>query len=304
MRKTPLYLHILFFLPVTGLFLPFISTSCSLSSERFAFRDTAGISRIEILAADTLVLEKQNGGNWIVNENLPAGKIQVDNLLFCLNRLEIKTKIHPDHEGIGMRITAAGKTSGFRVGEWNGNSWIGKEGSKQRFITAIRGFPSLNLYDHVIPDLESWRDRVLFNLKSEEIREVRVIHTGIPSGDFVLKQDENNKTLIFEADGITALVDSITDPEKPFYYLSYFTGVYYDRMVNEGVQEFQDPKWIVYIKDTSGKEYRLRIIPVMREGKEDMFRAYVSFNDEPGYRETRYMFLDLILQDKQYFLKD
>ena len=267
-------------------------------------KDTASVSRIEIISDDSIIIVRDDN-NWILNSETPASSVSVNNFLFSFSKLKTKgsRKISDfEDEKYVQIIVYRGKAKHhFRFYQIMGVSYIQKEGREKIFVFEVDGFPNINPAEILSADKDHWTDKTLFNLKAVEIQEIVVSHISYPQKDFQIRIQDGNPVL-FEGDGKTPIPADIVDSEKLNFYLSYFTNVFYDQAYLGVNLPVNHPKWLLKVKDKKGREYELQIFPLSTSGGDDMFKALVKYNNQPGYKLTRYMVLDLLLQEKQHFL--
>jgi hypothetical protein len=278
-------------------------TSIFLKENDFSVSDTAAVSRIEIVSEDTIILNKE-GSSWKMNGDSPASQVAVNNFLFSFQRMSIKGLSNipdiTDEKGLRVKIFGGKKKLFLRFYDINGGSFMHKEGSGKIYAVEVYGFPEIRPGEVISSDPDHWKDRTLLNLQPQEIKEIEVSHPSDPNKDFKIKLIEG-KTMLFDGKGIE-IPENLTDKEKLNFYLSYFTNVFYDYTENSAVQPELDPKWKIEVIDNSGKDYELTVFPIKTSSGTDMFKALVKYNDQPGFMVTRYMVLDLILQDIGHFL--
>jgi len=270
----------------------------------FRISDTAKVSRIEILSQDTVILSRSDS-QWLVNNEVQASHIAITNFLFSFMRMDAKdSKDAAEIENIStirIKIFEGKKKHILRFYESNGASFLINEGSKRLYSVEVNGFPNIKPYEVINPDPDYWRERTLFNLQASEIKEISLIHPTSPIKDFSIKIQGDTVSL-FDGEGVQ-IPQNQTDTEKLNFYLSYFTNVFYDSTSDLPVLQGVDASWILKIESQSGQKYELKIFPLLMNGKADMFRSLVQVNNEQQYRITRFMALDLLLQDKGHFLK-
>jgi hypothetical protein len=267
----------------------------------FSISDTAAVNRIEIISEDTLVLSR-SGSSWLVNGNLQANNIAINNFLFSFSRMRVKgISNNPDItdlKGLRIRISEGRKKHLLRFYVLDGISYIHREGGKKIYAVEVNGFPDIKPYQIITSDPDHWKDRTLLDLRAEEIREVKVLHPASPENDFTIRISAG-KPVLFDRNGIQ-VPDSTIDMEKLDFYLSYFTNVFYDSTLD--FESGVSPRWIIMVEDSKDRNFELQVFPLISGGKVDMFKTLVKYNNQQGYKLVRFMVLDLLLQDKGHFL--
>jgi hypothetical protein len=270
----------------------------------FRIADTAAISRIELISHDSIILVREEN-NWILNSGTTVSSVSVNNFLFSFSRMKAKGSRNnaglENEKYVKLIVLEGRKSHRFRYYQVNGVSYLQKEGNKKLFLIEVDGFPNIKPAEILSSDKDHWADRVMLNLKAGEIQEITVSHTSDAQKDFQIKIQDGIPVL-FDGNRQNPIPVDIVDREKLSFYLSYFTNVFYDETyADEDLPDFH-PLWILKVKDKKGKEYELQIFPLKTSVGEDLFKGLVKYNNLPGYKITRYMVLDLLLQEKQHFL--
>jgi len=269
----------------------------------FRISDTAKVSRIEIFSEDTVVLTRI-GSSWLVNHEIPANGIAITNFLFSFLRMEAKGMSDiagiENQKAIRIKIFEGRRMQIVKCYQINDASFMIKEGSKKLYSVEVKGYPRIKPAEVINPNPDHWKEKMLLNLKASDIRQISLTYPSNPENNFQIKQTET-KPILLDGNGIE-ITDTRVDREKMDYYLSYFTNVFYDSSSDSEIQESIDAKWILKVEDISGKNYELKIYPLLKDGKQDMFLGLVKYNNERELKLTRFMVLDLLLQDRGHFL--
>ncbi len=304
MKKiTPLIIVFFAGLLIVSLFFRNKFESFFQNNRNFRIVDTASVSRIEIMSEDTVFLTRENG-SWLLNGEMPASDISVNNFLFSFQRVSVRGISNLPEisggNGIRVKIYEGRKKHLLRLYSIDGVSFMHKEGANKLYAVEVSGFPSIQLSEIVSSDPDHWKDRILIDLAAEDIQMVSLSNSKRPEAGFRIVIGDGNVKL-FESNGIE-LPASMIKKEKIDFYLSYFTNVFYDSTSKDSVSPGQFAGWSLKLEDKEGKKYNLQVFPMPAPNGEDMFRALVKYNNEPGYKVTRFMVLDLLLQDLDYFL--
>lgn len=271
----------------------------------FAISDTAAVSRIELFASDSLVLERKDN-YWVLNGNEPANSIAINNLLYGFNRLIVtgKSKDPKITEGEKTDITiySGRRKRNLVMYKTDEVTFLQKKGSDSFYAVEAGGFSKIMFSDilNSVPDY--WRNKILIHLQPNEISSVHLIHSLFPEKDFQIKLVES-KASLYDGEGIIQVPDSLTDHEKINFYLSYFTNIFYDSTYNSSFPEDSEPRWILSVTEKSGKSHELSIYTIQTPKGTDLFKALIRYNSQPQLFLTRFIVLDLLLQDKDHFLK-
>jgi hypothetical protein len=239
-----------------------------------------------------------------MNGDLLASQIAVNNFLFSFHRMSVKGISNMPHikdeKGLRVKIFEGNKKHFLRFYEINGIAFMHKEGTKKLYAVEVKGFPDIKPGEVIRSDPDHWRDKTLINLQAGDIREISLFHSSHPENDFQIKVSEG-RLILFDNRG-NEIPDKRIDKEKLSFYMSYLSNVFYDYTDNTTIIPAQDAEWIIKVSDSSGNKYELAVFPIKTSSGVDFFKALVKYNDQPGYKVTRYMVLDLILQDIGHFL--
>lgn len=202
MKKTLVYIAILAIMGF-GVYWFFFRNSDNLYQSKdadFGYRDTAAIGKIFLAETDgqSILLERGSDNSWTVNKQYPAMRIQVLNILTCLNK---QTALVPvperDYErvikmlaGLGVKVELYNregeKVRCFYVAGQGPNyhgSYMLMEGSQQPYLVEIRGFEGY-LTPRYSTDLADWRSRVIFDAADHEIQSFSVDYPDEPLNSF------------------------------------------------------------------------------------------------------------------------
>jgi hypothetical protein len=213
MKKTLVYVAILAIMGF-GVYWFFFRNSDNLYQSKdadFGFRDTAAIGKIFLAETDgqSILLERDKNNSWTVNKTFPAMRIQVLNILTCLNK---QTALVPvperDYErvikllaGLGVKVEIYNregkKVRCFYVAGQGPNyhgSYMLMEGSQQPYLVEIRGFEGY-LTPRYSTDIADWRSRVIFDAADQEIKSFSVNYPEEPLNSFTIDNSVSPATL-------------------------------------------------------------------------------------------------------------
>jgi hypothetical protein len=246
MKKTILYILILvalgagiwftFFKEATN---PFGNTDAG-----FTIADTAAVGKIFLAHTDgrTITLERKNGA-WLLNGKYPVLKSTINALLATLHnqRAEAPVSKAARNNVIKEMATSSVKTEVYNTsgrqmavffvgGEATrtGGTYMLMEGAQTPYVVNVPGFNGY-LMSYYPVEWTDWRDRIVFDLKPEEIKSVNVTYPQHPLNSFTISQ-ENGK--------VTAAVDSAFRNMGAFNeartkaYLGFFHDIYSEGFMN------------------------------------------------------------------------
>ena len=214
MKRISTYLILLLFLAATAYFLVFKQESGSMNRADMAFavKDTASITKIEILSKTkkTLTLEKQGAGKWRVNQFYKASPELVNGLLETIKQVSVTfpvgegayesvmkqfekptkiVKIYTDSQTEVFKEYAIGSTTSTGTG-----LFMLLKDSQQPYVVNIKGLDG-NIMSRFSNQLEAWRDRLIFNYTAEDIAKIEASYELNPERSFTLSAKNNNYTV-------------------------------------------------------------------------------------------------------------
>ena len=272
--------------------------------------DTASITRIEIYNKDTVVIEKSEKGNWIVNNSFNANRISVNNLFYSVRNLGVKGISYnienTDSLSSNIKIFSGGKKYFYRFYSGGGKNLIHNEGSKKVYSVEIPGSSEVNLSEIFSTNFDYWRDHTIIDYLPEELQVIKVEHPEFPQNNFVIRF-ENNIPILFDGDGIMKIPHEEVDSTKLSMYVTYFMNIFYDYSLNintENITIGKSPDYIITITSIKGDTDALYVFRIYKEDDIDLFNAVLRINNQESMLLTRYIVIDLILRKKSDFLLD
>lgn len=215
MKRISTYLILLLFLAATAYFLVFKQESGSMNRADMAFavKDTASITKIEILSRTkkTLTLEKQAAGKWRVNQFYKASPELVSSLLETIKQVSVTfpvgegayksvmkqfdkptkiVKIYTDSQTEVFKEYAIGSTTSTGTG-----LFMLLKDSQQPYVVNIKGLDG-NIMSRFSNQLEAWRDRLIFNYTADDIAKIEASYELNPERSFTLSAENNAYTII------------------------------------------------------------------------------------------------------------
>ncbi len=270
----------------------------------FAIRDTSLVRLIRITGRDTVVI-KRSGTGWMVNGKEKADPVAVNNFLFAFSRIRVTgmtnkpLKPHVNSRVLEIRVKRKIRRYLFYPG--GRDPRMSPLKSDKIYNVDIPGFPEAGLDKIINGDPGYWRDKMLVDLRADEIRSVKVIPAPEWGRGFTIVREDGDLRLK-DPEG-EAIPDTVTDDEKVLMYMSYFNRIYYDS-VYSGPENYRQmhPDYTVEITGMSDERDKLEMYPLRHEdGNPDIFRGLVRYNDGEDLLVVRYVMLDLIRQNLSHF---
>jgi hypothetical protein len=206
-NSTFLYLAILALLALVAYFTVFRpSTGSSLDevSSAFAVADTAAVTKIDLMNNKKrhITLVRQANGKWRVNTYFNARPDAITNLLRTMKQLTVKSPVsNAAQKQVSERFQAPLKTvkiftdnpdEPFKVYYIGGTTPTGEgtymqlEGASEAYIMHIHGHLG-SLIPRYFTYVEDWRDRIVFDYKKSDIKEVAIDYKMEAAKSFVVK---------------------------------------------------------------------------------------------------------------------
>ena len=242
MRKTILYLVILallgfaiyYFLIDNRTDSPFNNGEAG-----FTIKDTGSIGKLYIAASNgTAILAERTDSGWIVNKQYKAMPSTLNLLLATLATQEALYPVTKNaYENVirnlstdGTKVEIYGRdgkkirtiyVGGVAVNNMGTNMLI--DGAKRPFVVHVAGFNGY-LTSRYPTTLKDWRDRTIFNIPPEEIKNISLQYEGKPVNSFVLTRD-NDTSLTMTGDVNITKNLGVFNKRRAKIFLKYFTNV-------------------------------------------------------------------------------
>jgi hypothetical protein len=217
----------------------------------FAVEDTASIDKIFLADKEnnSVTLERENG-YWMVNGTYKARKDYINVLLTTIKKLEVSAPVPEakldkvlrdlSSKQIKCEIYQNGEnTKTYYVGgvtEDNAGTYMIMEGSELPFVMHIPGFTGF-LTVRYLPYINEWRERIVFNYKFEDIREVAVEYPSNPDDSFIAISNGDNTYDFKNLDGSDVQFEFDTMKVKEYVSRVKFIG--FEAYILDEIQQFK-----------------------------------------------------------------
>lgn len=241
MGKTLVYVVLLGFLGF-GVYYFLLRDSEGLYKEKdanFTFRDTGNIGKIFLVQnnGESILVERNETNNWIVNKQYPAMRIQIVNILTCL---KLQSAFAPvaerEHDrvikllaGLGTKVEVydrkGTKLRSFFVAGQGPNfhgSYMIIENSQHPYLVEIQGFEGY-LTPRYSTDLNDWRSRLIFDSPADSIAGISVTYPSEQASSFSIKNDIGTPQILVKEELKSELKEPNTKRIKD--YLDFFTNI-------------------------------------------------------------------------------
>lgn len=299
MKKPKVYLIILSILILAAAVLTFVYSSGSTLGEdtEFSLTDTASVSKIFIADKknNTVLLERNPEGGWILNKEYKASSYATDIFLKTIMDIEVKSPVSKEaHENtvkllatVGVKVEIYQKA--YRVNLFDKIKWFEYEklarvyyvgvstqdnlgtfmileGAEAPYIVHIPGFNGY-LTTRYSPLERDWRDHSVFAFKYRDIKAITLQFPETPGMSF---RAEKSGMKDFKLWTGTSLKDPMKiaipqyDTLKLMDLFGGFQDVRYEAIVDPGLKNFRDsvmrsvPFHILKVETNDGKMTQLK----------------------------------------------
>jgi hypothetical protein len=299
----------------------------------FAVEDTAAIDKIFMAdkANKTITLERRESGNgWTLNGNYKARQDAVNNLLFTIKKLKVRSPVSKagyetvikNMAGNSTKIEIyQGKNKPVKVYYVGGSSpdhmgsFMLLEGSSVPFVMHLEGHYGF-LHNRYFTNENEWRHRGIFEYEPHQIASITLEYPEYPEKSWELSIDDNAEvSLKHLASG--EFVKNI-DTVKIAKYIALYQLVHYDQLVETKSTTFKDsvvatvPRQRYTVKDVLGfsKTVNVYIKEIEGGGEDldgnpitiDMDRLY-AYIDNNTFATVQYIIFDPLKKEIKDFVK-
>jgi membrane-bound inhibitor of C-type lysozyme len=301
-------------------------------ASNFKYKDTAAIDKIFLANKDgkQILVERKKEG-WIVDNKYHARPDVIELLLYTIKSVEVKSPVSKSARNSVIKIMASKSTKIeiYSKGEKVKQYYVGHptqdntgtymiltnletgENYEEPFITHIPGFDGF-LSTRYLTDAVDWRDRLIFNYRPPQIKQIKLELHADPDSSFVIDlfsmqrfglktkkgsipfEEDKMKQYIAYFQNVNCeivldkkdrLVDSLSKSAIPFATLTIT-----DRNNGNSTCEFFHKQAIA----EKNKEYGI-------DYKYDPDRLFVRYNNGKDYGVAQFYVFGKILQTYQYF---
>lgn len=239
----------------------------------FAVRDTSSIDQIFLAdkVGNKLLLQRKKNYVWMVNNKFQARKDMIDNLLYTISMLDLKSPVpKAAHNSVVSRMASnAVKVEIYKDGDKEKTYYVGEptqdqlgtymlmEGAEVPFIMQLRGFNGY-LSTRFTPVESDWQIRLVYDLRPEEIASVKVEYPREQELSFVLDAEAFSVSSL-----LSRQVIHPPDTAKFYTYISSFRNLQYEfngaHIVKKDSIIKSTPENIISVKDLKGNEKMVKL---------------------------------------------
>jgi len=254
-------------------------TSMETSDRNFAFpEEQMGKVTVHQVGKDKLTFTRRSGGIWYLNEKYKVSEFTIPQIISTLSNITIQNipsknesrTIIKDIEKIGIQIKIYDldlqEVRSFRIGiesyDQSGTGFL-MDGSTQPYNMFLKGLHG-DVRTRFTQTIDRYRDREMFQYKSEDIKEISVKYHKDQKSSFKLTVDGSG----FDVEPLSQFLDPSNKPvskDRVNAYLGSFSRMYAEDFDNNNVRldsiRALVPFATVTIKDTKGGNNEIDFIP-------------------------------------------
>ena len=304
-----------------------VATSCKRTDKNFSLDFIDSLSSIELSQDSLTVVLTKNGNGWTVNNTFDAGFEQIDMLLYIVNTQHIASQI-PDEQATGASNILANEGITIRA----------FEGKKAVLDITVATSDSLGyfgrsednkeLYRLSLPDIVDnpfgflsanpsfWKHNAIITALPSEIDMVTIDNLEDPEKSFRITRDSDGSLSLFDVYNGEDVAN--INQEKLNTYLSYFTGLAYEQILQIDPTEHQaillsDSPYKLTIGINGSELLALQLFYITEDENLDAFgnalkydpnQLYLSINDGRDIALAKWVNFDLLLRDLAYFVEN
>jgi len=237
------------------------STTLDSGSSVFAVEDTASVSRIFLadMENNTVLLERKDQGQWILNGKYKAHPFQVNDMLRTMRELKVKTPVpRAARNNVIARLSASGikveiyqikpligfldlfprekLTKVYYVGDAtqdNLGTFMKMEGYDDPyvvFIPSFRGFVA----PRYSTNEDDWRDHTVFNTPLRKLQSVSLEFMENPEESFTINRTQDDEFVLYlTGNGLSVPYDTL----RMLNFLSSFGDLRFEAVLTNSLSE-------------------------------------------------------------------
>jgi len=296
----------------------------SVDSRDFSIKQSDRVTAVIMeKEGERLVLTKGESG-WMVNDRYKARPSAIRFLLETLSRISIKSSVpesqfqtewkHVSSSVIRVEIREKpGRVRSFLVYPVTSNPYGNYFKKRERgtpFIVNIPGY-SGNVGSLFVTGEKFWLPHTLYSCQPSEIRMIKLLICHNEPQSFVIYQESPGAVKLLtlpEEEPVQNL-----DTARVYRYFSYFNNLRFERWVLDSDSVdipavlSSQPRHEITIQDQSGSSATIRTYPIIRGTKNgepeiDLNRIYANMNNDSALVIVKYVDIDPVLKERDYFL--
>ena len=282
-------------------------------SDRINLRDPSGVDRIFLSDQyDSTLLIRQNK-TWLLFGQEAANPIAVENLLFAAERLQINSILAEDPDWTGRPVRKIQFFKGEKPlleyeFQSQGNQYMVRPFRSDRsYFVSISGYTGLNLDRVFSSTVNHYREHILIDLLPSEISLIEIERANGES--FRFSQDLNGEITCLPANRETIFPLGVLDDVSIRLLFSYFTSIMYEQKAGVPANRLTGAEGEIemiarlHVESHQGEKHTLTVFPFHQDpgAEAHMFRALVTYNNDPEALVVNYIYLDVLMRDMSHY---
>lgn len=275
-----------------------------------AFIYEENIDRIELITAQEQVILHYSNGQWLIDEQTEADNKLIQQLFQSLELLSIQSAVSSNQkESIEQQLKANAKILTIYTGKkqvytitlgQNKQKDLVQTASGKLYYVSIKGNATESLYNLLKPNRTAWQDRILIDLKPEEISSIQLTFSDNNKSGFFIDSKEQ-KALYNTKKEIVKNIDS--DAFNDYQY--FFSGIVY-ALVDTAIQKPDVNKHLFSLRINTNVSKVIAIEAfelVDLKTRQRNNNAFAGIINNSILVQLNYSDFDPIVVDIDYFLK-
>lgn len=304
-----------------------ILISCKRTDKNFSLEFIDKLSSIELSQDSTVVTLTKDDQGWKVNNAFEAGYEQIDMLLYIINTQHIASQIPEEQVSDALNILAK---EGITIKAFENKKVVLDItiATDDSFGYFSRSEDNKELYRLSLPDIVDdpfsflsanpsfWKHNAIITALPSEINMVTVDNLDDPEKSFRITRDADGSLSLFDIYNEEEVAN--INQEKLNMYLSYFTGLAYEQILQTDTVEHQaillsDSPYKLTVSVEGNEPLELQLFYITGDENLDAFgnalkydpnQLYLSMNDGRDIALAKWVNFDLLLRDLTYFVEN
>ncbi len=320
MNKNVKIFGIAFILLIVVIFLVSRQSNSTLNykEKNFAIDDTATVTKIFLADKQDkqLLLARQNGSEWIINDSLEATPEKVETILRTIKNIKVQRPVSDAaHNNVISRLSARSvkveiyqkahrinlfnevklfpfekNTRTYYVGGETQDklgTFMLMEGAEKPYVVGIPGFRGF-VSTRYTARLGDWRHHKIFNHRISNIESLALLYGDEPENSFRIETTKNQEFKLYSPKQEQYISDF--DTVKVIEYLTAFRNLRFESYLSEGMPQTkidsiqaQEPVHIIKLEAKDGRDQTVKTHYMPAYGKTDLDGNPLDYNPESMY---------------------
>lgn len=320
MSKNLKIFGVVFILLIIVIFLVSRQSNSTLNykEKNFAIEDTASVTKIFLADKQDrqLLLEKQNGSDWVINDSVEAIPEKIGTMLRTITNLKVQRPVSDAaHNNVISRLAARSvkveiyqkayrinlfdqiklfpfekNTRTYYVGGETQDklgTFILMEGAERPYVVGIPGFRGF-VSTRFTARLGDWRHHKVFNHRISNIESLSLLYRDEPENSFRIETTSNRNFKLYSPEKEQYISDF--DTVKVIEYLTTFRNLRFESYLSGSMPQTkidsikaQEPVHIINLDAKEGQDQTVKTHYMPAYGKTDLEGNPLDYNPETMY---------------------